>query len=248
MRELPIDKMNLIQKYLGSGLSENENVAFKSYLNEQSFRDELVFQTDVLEALSDIRLEQASAVIDQAREEYSHREIAEEVTSKSVSKFIYIGLLALLILAIGAQYIASNRVSESREIFAVYYEPYEINGVQRGGAVERGQAEEKALRLYKLGNYAEAEKYFEQTNINSDKLKLYQGITYLHQDDFSKAQKVFKSIQFSEDRNLSQQADWYLSMLYFKHDLPLDAKALLESITKNPNHLYYEKAQKILAN
>ena len=245
MRELPIDKMNLIQKYLGSGLSEKENLVFKSYLNDQSFRDELTYQTDVLEAISDIRLEQAGAVIDEARKEFNQKGIQEEVNTKSLSKFIFIGLLSLLILAIGAQYIASNRISESQEIFAEYYRPYEITGVQRGGAVERGQAEEKALILYKQGKYAEAGKYFEQAN-NSDKLKLYQGITYLHQDDFSKAQKVFKSIQFSEDRILSHQADWYLSMLYFKHDLPLDAKAILESIANNPRHLHYKAAREIL--
>ena len=126
MRELPIDKMNLIQKYLGSGLSEKENQVFKSYLNEQSFRDELIYQTDVLEAISDIRLERASAVIDEARKEFSHKAIEEAVSSNSLSKFLFIGLLALLILAIGAQYIASNRISESQEIFAEYYRPYEI--------------------------------------------------------------------------------------------------------------------------
>ena len=83
MRELPIDKMNLIQKYLGSGLSEKENLVFKSYLNDQSFRDELTYQTDVLEAISDIRLEQAGAVIDEARKEFNQKGIQEEVNTKS---------------------------------------------------------------------------------------------------------------------------------------------------------------------
>ena len=248
MEELPTEKLNLIHKYLGPGLSDHEDVQFKSYLNESSFREELLFRTEVLEAVSENRLDDASQVIEEARSEYSNK-VNDTTSNNSALKLLVGGIVLFSILAMGIHYWMNiNMVSRSAQIFAAHYQPYNPQQSTRGTVMVNTDTDfAEAMKYYVDEDYGKASQYLKKSSVNSDNIKLYQGISYLEQDNFEAAEIGFKSLKYSESKNLVEQGEWYLSLLYYKNEKPLKGDSILIEIAKDPSHSFYIKAQKILA-
>jgi len=247
VEELPTEKINLIHKYLGPGLSDHEDIHFKSYLTESSFREELLFRTEVLEAVSENRLDDASQVIKEARLEYKDN-LNDKAPNKSAVKFLVGGIVVFFILAAGIHFLMNrNTKLRSSQIFAENYQPYPPQQSTRGASLDTNADFDEAMRYYVAEDYEKASESLKNISINSDNIKLYQGISYLEQDNFEAAEIGFKSLMYSESKSLAEQGEWYLSLLYYKHKMPLKGDSVITKIAKDPTHIFYNRAQKILS-
>ncbi len=242
LSELQID---LIGKYISNSLSESEDKEFRAQLNDQTFRDELWLQGQMVDILSDAK--------DQELKEYLRQYRKDEDTKKS-SFFLepYIKYAAVFVLLIGGFFLfkqfSGDTSIDSLALIEKYDSRYPAELVQRGVGSEMSQEYKIAMSIYANQRYADAYAAFDVLKDQSPKIQLFKANSLIEQKKYEEAIDLLKSIEGDdiEVTGVSENRDWYLAMSYLGNNNIKKAIAQLEQISKSESHVFKGKAKKIL--
>src|SRR5258706_6334650 len=152
---------------------------------------------------------------------------------------------SLLLLVALTYYVTREQTPLNEKLYTAYFEPFD----SPGSGLTRGNSEvtlkTKAYEAYDNGNYKVAAQLFEQIIKEKEDAiaQLCLGNSYLEQNDFAKAEKIFTDM-LDKHTELITQAKWYLALTYLKENKMERAKATLWEVSKSST--YGEKAQKLL--
>ena len=240
LSELQID---LIGKYISNSLSESEDKEFRAQLNDQTFRDELWLQGQMVDILSDAK--------DQELKEYLRQYRKDEDTKKS-SFFLepYIKYAAVFVLLIGGFFLfkqfSGDTSIDSLALIEKYDSRYPAELVQRGVGSEMSQEYKIAMSIYANQRYADAYAAFDVLKDQSPKIQLFKANSLIEQKKYEEAIDLLKSIEGDdiEVTGVSENRDWYLAMSYLGNNNIKKAIAQLEQISKSESHVFKGKAKK----
>ena len=105
------------------------------------------------------------------------------------------------------------------------------------------------LSLYNAGNYDDVIKSFNSTQNKTQEDYFITAQSYLQLNNAAAAIDAFKQVENlnnnSTEKYFQQETDYYLMMAYVKNGQIVLAEQLLDKITANKQHLFYDKAKNI---
>jgi len=232
-------KQQMIQKFLSNGLTAEENNTFKEHLEDSEFKQELVFQTEVLKNVSEFRRNKIKAIV-------TDQQSIPSVDPKNsmLTKWL-IGILVLILFSvIASMLIKQKSISQSQQIYAEFYSPYPAEKNKRGSQVVNWSEQyEMALSDYAAEKYDKASEKFMSILSEQQKTNLYLGICHLELNNTSEAEAIFLELIRSDSTKLKQQAEWYLAMNYLKSNKVEKANLIIQNISTDESHIYFDKAK-----
>lgn len=245
---ISVKQLELIEKYLGNRLTDDEKVSFESNLSFQEFRDELLLQAKLVDAASD--------AVDRDLISYlNNYEQPERTRFLSEPLMKYAAVILLLIAAV----IVFNLKSESFEINHLalienYNFTFPAEIVERGEADEMSPEYKNALSHYANGQYQESISAFSNIMQPSEKTNLYLANAYIELNDFKKAIEILEhnfievegtKIELSTS-SILQNREWYLAIAQLGIGKTKEAKEAFKEMANSQDHLFKEKAEEIL--
>ncbi|MDQ3193147.1 MAG: hypothetical protein M3Q58_16305 [Bacteroidota bacterium] len=106
----------------------------------------------------------------------------------------------------------------------------------------------KAMTLYKAGEYSESKEIIENLlsiKPENDTLLYFNGVVNYELEAYSKAADQFEAVSEIESV-FNEQAEYRLALSYLRLSKENKARVVLEKIVSNPSHLYKEQAQELL--
>lgn len=221
-----------IQTYIDNQMSVEERLAFEVLMDKDV---ELKKEVNGLMELNSHLLaaghDSFKAEVNQWEQKYVQRQRRTKVFS-----ILAIAASVAVVFFIAKFYINESSLNE-RELYAGYFTPYQDMILSRGETVDNESILFKGMTAYNDQNYAVAAELLEQYRINnkSDKATaLYLAISQTELGRFEPAKRNFE-IAIQEPL-FSQQAEWYLALMYIKKGDHLKAQNVLKSISNNSYH------------
>lgn len=156
--------------------------------------------------------------------------------------------VAVIVVLLIPTYIFFLQSPDPQQLYADNFEPYPniITASTRSDVQQAGELDE-AMKLYENREYANAINGF-NTYINQYpdqyEVRLYRGIANMQMDSINLAIKDLEAVM-ENNRKLTDQAQWYLALLYLKDGDVAEARKILKQIAESEN-IFNEKAQNIL--
>jgi len=262
-----INRDELIERYLDGTASEGELATLKEQMAVDSqLQKEVAMQRlmkGVLKAdkqrafekelsqLSEsiLRPKMQSTKNDQNKEQEQTKDHQQKKAKvKSLfSQRIALAIAASIALILVAVFIFQDQ-PDGQALYASHYQPFSVKNI-RGENSERLKV--KIAEAYNLGNY-EATKpyiiaYLQEGPDSADRYELILANCHLNLNETTQAIQLLTKVVKQEDINYRQDAQWYLALAHLKADDLSNAQQVLQLILQNENHLYYNKAKKLLA-
>ena len=242
----------LIHRYLTDRATESEIQEINVLIKDSEFREELSFQTDMYEALSENRKENLRNIIKEARKERESennkssktKESRKDTKRANKAVLVLIGLILLIALYVYAQQYFS--LGKTDAIFVEFYQPYPSDRVERGTDISTYDNYALAVSAYASEDYSRSLSLLRTLSDQTDRVKMFQAICHLELNHVTEAIDLLRSLRNSTNQNLSQQADWYLALAYLKNDKVALSKKILSNIKERRDHLYFSKANKLI--
>ena len=163
--------------------------------------------------------------------------------------------LAFVILALAAGYLSAVvfRVSDTRQGFSDVFRsqfstyPNTLTDASRGGESASSELADM-MDSYEEGNHAETIKKmtrYIKNHPNNHKIKFYRGISYLNNNEYSKAIKDFQDVILA-GAEYRDDAEWYLALAYLNTESKMTALEHFKTIAEKQNE-YSAKAREAIA-
>ena len=220
--------ITLIQKFLEDALSSIEQREFQLKLKDKKFKNELLFQSKMLDELVEIDTNKI-------------RQDIKQPIKPSLTKLTFrlcVLLLMLLILGLSCFKIFESPSPQPMALADKYFQEYPMESGTRGYDSE---TIESALLCYGKGDYVKALELFnalENTELN----EMYKGSIHYQLGKHKEASVIFKKLKNSRSLKIKENAEWYLCLSTLALDKPYSSKVILEKIAKEPAHRFYAKA------
>ncbi|MCD4696959.1 MAG: hypothetical protein K8S16_12045 [Bacteroidales bacterium] len=165
-------------------------------------------------------------------------------------------LAASVVILIGTTvsfYFLKDTSWSNEQLFAEYYSPHSVSLAVRSDILPENDPLVLGLAEYEKTNYPEAINYFEsslQNNLSNLTTHFYLGISYIETNDLAKAGEHFKYIIDKNGLLFTEQAKWYLALIYLKsgeNEYPEKIREYLISIIDTKGDRA-DEAKKILEN
>ena len=227
----------IMEKLKGETLVDFEN----ELQNNPAFANELVLHR---QALAGIRRYNNRQLKKELKE--IHKKVAVPMAKVRPMWYRYaVAAVIVLLIAAGIWYVLQPKNNE--QLFAAYYQPYEISLTDRGeGNLEKIK---KAEDAYLNKDYATAldllEGLINEQEYNSQ-LHLATGIAYLEENKFEKAIGQFNIIIEKKDVFLKDQAVWYSALTLLKCNKEKEAETFLELLAGDEGADKHSDAKKLL--
>ena len=247
---------NLIQKFMRNELSDSEKLEFENNSQNKNFRDELLVQAEILNALESGQNQKLKEFFKQVDSEMNtsggakivelQKNTATKTDTKQKSGFSrnilkYAAVLTILLCSV---FVAQNYLgTDQSELFASYYKPYDSN-VMRGQGSEMKSFND-ALFSYSSEEYAEADAEFSKLSDVSTDALFFGSICKLELGLYDNAISGFSKIK-DQDSKYSEDAEWYLAMTYLKKGENAKLESLLEEMSSENSHAYSDRAKNLL--
>ncbi len=233
------EDLDIIERYLNGDLSEDGAKIVKERLETDD--DFKTLYTDYIKGRKAIEY----ALKNQLKEK-----VTKSLNEKKPTKTIWLKPISiaagLIIVVAGAFWVFTQMDSSPQELYAEYFELPPTPNVR---SQESSPDIQKALLAYQNRNYASADTLIQplllQENVSrKEELILVYAGTLLELNRDTEAIAQLKLI--GQESALSQDAQWYLLMVYLKLNDPQAANEMLETIINTKNHYKLQEAEKIL--
>ena len=211
---------------------------------DQAFAKEVAEQKqaiEVLEKLADAKIKSEAIKVGQQFKK----------TKKAKSKFStllpWIAVASSLLLLILVYFSLQNE--SSQDLFEDYYSAYDTGFGERGINNNQEVKLAEASRFYKQKDFKKALTIFENIEgIESGKLELMTGISYLEIGAYDKAIQFFIPLVEDKDPVFQYHGLWYMAMTYLKSGAIENCKIQLQKLidVKDPNGVYKQAEAKRL--
>lgn len=150
-------------------------------------------------------------------------------------------------VSFGLKFVSQSNYTND-EIFNMYYQSYEANGIVRSASTNIDQDLSDALALYNDKKYNDALVLFNQIldkDYSNISVHLYAGISNMESFSYKKAIESFQLIIDHQNNLYVEQAEWYMAICYLKMYQNDVAKSMFEKIAYEDSS-YQEQAKDIL--
>ncbi|WP_299678411.1 hypothetical protein [uncultured Dokdonia sp.] len=261
----PEEEHTYIENYLLGKFSKEEGETLQKRMSEDiRFRESVLLQKQLLEALSEETWSTAENVAVKRLKEYEELYKSQDFVQlknaiiqaqnayknsapKSNRSWLYYlsaALIAILITLI----VLVPQGQTPQELYVDYYTTSDVPSlVARGG--EENSTLIDAERYFEEGNYNKALTLLAPAVATAAKNKasilLYKGISEMELGQFEKAHATFDALRQS-DLIDAPMGTWYKTLLYLKTEDIVKAKELLKQISNSPSNYKYKEAKELL--
>lgn len=227
---------DLLVRYLDNELSADERAELESRLrNDSGLRERLTNLQVATEAIKQYgTAQQVSTVHSEMMSELSGKTNSDK--SVGIRRMVRITMAiaaSILIVFIGIRLYLSSQVS-AETLYEDAFVDFQVS-VSRGSAQDFSTIE----KAYQAKNYNGVVQSIRSTRLDS-KDSLLVGLSYLHVQTPAQAISILQRLA-SADNDFRQDAEFYLALAYLKNKEQEKALPLVEKISGNPMHLYYER-------
>lgn len=221
--ESRIDYDYYIQRYLDGEMQNDEKFWFNRELEDDV---ELQYLFDLYQAvdatLKDTEVIEFREQLMEVEQDYFDRgQQLEKVRPVKIYKFGLIAATVMLLIGVGWFLMRQFQPYDKEEIYAEYYEPYQVTMRVRSADTEIEKMLAEALNKYEAGDYASALPVFEYV-LSQDSTKigvhLYSGISNMEIYEYEDAEESFDKIIEHQNNLFIEQAEWYLGFCYLMTD------------------------------
>jgi uncharacterized protein YxeA len=236
----------MLVRYIDGELNEAEKEATEKLLHQNASLQERYYY--LLAIKQTIKLPERRQRVQAIHQEYTQQINASEngkaqaVKHQSFFKtFMRIAAVFFVVIAgYGIfQYASTTNQSVYNDNFISYQLP-----------VNRGADQTDNMdALYNAGNYNAVINAFDAKQSKNQKDYFLAGQAYLQLNNANAAISNFREVENlnskSTEKYFEQETDYYWMLAYIKAGKIEDAERLLDKITSNPQHLFYDKAKDI---
>ncbi len=245
--KLDDNKLDLIYKYLHDTLSPEESDAFNALKTDKDFTDALLRESLIKKALDKDREEKVTSFIEAIEKKH---ELKQKKNIRGNKNKLWTLILALVIISSLMIFLVPKLIqgnnSTNEVLFAEYYTAYPVEVITRGTVDELSESYKSALKSYSTKDYQSAFNKFQEIDGNYDKINLYKAICLIETKKYDEAMSFLKRNQSSENVDIKNESEWYLSLSYLKGGDLDNAKSILDKISLSANHPYKADALKLL--
>lgn len=229
----------LLERYFDNALSDEQQVEFDLACRNEKFREELLFQAQMIDA-------HESNEEDVLKEQLESFAEAEKKSPKNNRKLVLV--LGLAILSILIYFFLFHFKSEvkQKDLYAQYFIELPANMDRRGEKVMQNEKYKKAMQSYIEKDYNNASIMLSEMIPQTEDSKLYQAICYIQLTKNDAAKEILASLDSAENIKVRENSQWYLALMFLKEEKYSEAKEILQSIYNLDNHRYASKAKELL--
>lgn len=247
LMKLTEQDFDLIQRHLSDTLDEKSKMTFDSKIKNEAFQAELIRQAQMIDALAEVDYLDVKA-------ELSGLDASAGATAmepkKSSMKWPWIllalaGLLALAWVGYNQGQASKTNPMQFAELAEKHNVVYPPILVERGTSTEVDPAMLECMKSYANEDWQGALEKLKLMQPMTSKIRLYISNCHIQLGDYNKALIELEAFS-SNDPELSHNQEWYKVISYLGKKDRVTAKALLENIVSNPDHLFFSKAKQLL--
>lgn len=235
-----------IESYLEGKLSEEERRDFEKRLAaDASLKKEVDVYRKLIKGIESAGTSNFLSKMNDWEQEISGMEIGKPQQKNPWKLYAIAALIIMFVMPFG-YLIIQNANSSSDEIFAEYFEPYEDLISERDAGVEPELV--RGMEHYNSKEFGQAIKQFTSYLNNSPddlEVQLYLAIAFLANDEPHFAEKGFTNLMAFPDNLFYPQVQWYYTMCKLKLGKNGELKKLVNEISSDPDHDYYQLALKL---
>ncbi|MDW3209193.1 MAG: hypothetical protein R8N23_04960 [Reichenbachiella sp.] len=236
MNNLSNSDLKLIEGKVDKTLDENDSAQFTQRLNESdSFKEEFQLQKALIDTL--IKSNQRDL-----KDELSSYLVESRQAKKIKTSQLLAAAVSILIISVFAYTLTSSFSKNHLELFQAHFQVYPAPPITRGAEDLDSNAE--IFEAYRNENFTEAIKLFDSKDLLG-KGPLYKASCHLKLNETLKAISILEAASSSENKHLSQTAEWYLGLAYLKNNELEQCEEILEKIVAN-KQLFHSEAGLIL--
>jgi len=245
-----MNNSDLIEKYFKNSLTPKEQLVFNELLlNDESFKNEFIFEKDLKKIIAINQKENLKQVLENFENNINNQ-----------SKFLFLSKKWLtaasivLLISVSFWFVKNSYFPSDAKLFTENFEPYRniIQPVVRGE--KTNTLEYKAFVAYENRECHKAIDLFKgSTNSEMDYIQFYKAMCYLSLNKITIAIDLLLPIATSEvhnnnyDKNFNEIANWYLALAYLKSGEKQKAISQFYLIANQPEeYCKKEEARKIL--
>jgi tetratricopeptide (TPR) repeat protein len=246
-------KYERIESYLAGTMVPAERLQFEQELTaDSSLADELELHRQLQGSLRGEKIHEFRAVL-QAVDKQWQKPAGKPNRSQRLRLLFRPALAvaaAVALLLIAWQLFSPNgRPDASEQLFAAYFEPYQMVLNQRSAAElpERAGLLNTAIKQYAEGQFADAAIAFrqlEQSEPGNIAFQFYQALALLASGQADEAIPILENVLARSGHLFSEQCRWYLALAHLKRGQEAEAKQLLDSI--GPGQFRYAQSRELL--
>lgn len=244
------EKFNQIEMYLSGTLTEQERAAFEQKLaRDQTFRQEVELHRQVAETLKGEKVHQLRRVLETVDKNWKEDQGNKENQFRLLSIRSLIAVAATVLLLVFAYQLFVPESSSSEELFAEYFEPYQMVLTQRSLSADSTMniTLNTAIRNYQDSQFKAAATAFQQLQTQYPENKaftFYLGLAQLSAGNSDSSINAFSTLLADPTHLFVEQCRWYLALAYLQQGNNGLAATQLQAITSGT--FKYEAAQALL--
>lgn len=233
---------DLIQKYLRDELSDTDQAAFSENMRSQEFKNELLNQAEILNALERGYDQDLKKVLNNL--EVSPKEVTlsppQIKTAKRKTTGLWLKYAACFLFGLASYFVVNNYLDNPQnDLYAEYYQIYPAEIIR--GATTESMALNQALITYQEQDYVKAEELFKPLRNSSDQALFFSSISQIQLGKFDAAAATLKEV-INSGSKFNKDAEWYLLMVYLKSEQHTKMDLALSKIINQSDHPYHSKA------
>lgn len=219
------EEFDLIEKYLGKSLSEEEATAFEQKLQTDPVWKEKLNEVSLLMlGIKETALKEKLAGFHQT---ITATHPTKKGTLRSMTRVWMVAASCLILLSIGLWWYR-DRENKYDKLYTTYYQP--DPGLPTTMSVAGNYLFDKGMVAYKSGAYQEAANTWQALLTampGNDSLHYYLGMARLALQHPDMALKLLQPLADDPQKPFSKEACWYAGLLLIKNEKPAEAAVLI---------------------
>ena len=242
------NQTDIIERHLSSDLNPEEQLWFENELkNNPNFAREVLLHKDINKAILDLDIVNLRSKLNSIETDVTSKKSFTKEFFQFKWQYIAVAASITLMVSFGLKFVSQSNYTND-EIFNMYYQSYEANGIVRSASTNIDQDLSDALALYNDKKYNDALVLFNQIldkDYSNIYVHLYAGISNMESFSYKKAIESFQLIIDHQNNLYVEQAEWYMAICYLKMYQNDVAKSMFEKIAYEDSS-YQEQAKDIL--
>lgn len=246
-------KYERIESYLAGTMPPAERLRFEQALaSDSSLAEEAELHKQLQDSLRGEKIHDFRAAlqtVDRAWENPAGKPNRSQRLNRILGPALALAAALALLLVAWPFFAPDDRPDASEQVFAEYFEPYQMVLNQRSANEGAARAEllNLAITQYAEGRFAEAATAFQQlaqSEPSNIAFQFYQALALLASGQAGEAIPVLQAVLDRPGHLFSEQSRWYLALAHLKIGQEAEAKRLLEGIA--PGQFRYAQSRMLL--
>lgn len=233
-----------IDRFFRGEMDQAETQAFEQALSENpELRKKMKIQQELVSYIDLMGDQEVLANIRKAEDTYRSQREGTIKKMPWLRPVLVAASIALLLFAGWWFLMPSN---EPDVLYANFYQPYELSFSSRDGG--NTEALLAANAAYNAQDYTQALQAFESLSVDlqTSKVKLAMGISYMELSSFDSALSLFDQIIELQDPLFLDQALWYKGLCLLRQEKSDQARTVFRELENDPNSIFNQEARRLL--